>query len=152
MVNIIPYEDQYHKEFKKLNLEWLDKYNLTEDHDLMVLDEPIQHVLQKGGYIWLAEYDGKIVGTAALMKVDEETYELAKMCVTESYQGKGISKMLIDACMQKAKALKTKKLLLFSNSQLQKAIKLYKSYGFKHIKVEHSPFETADIKMECVLN
>ena len=40
MIEIIPYEDRYQPEFYKLNIEWLDKYNLTESHDLMVLDDP----------------------------------------------------------------------------------------------------------------
>ena len=32
-IEIIDYDEKYHSEFKTLNLEWLDKYNLTESHD-----------------------------------------------------------------------------------------------------------------------
>ncbi|RYG41567.1 MAG: GNAT family N-acetyltransferase, partial [Chitinophagaceae bacterium] len=39
-VEIIAYQSQYQPVFKSLNLEWLDKYNLTEDHDLQILDDP----------------------------------------------------------------------------------------------------------------
>ena len=31
MVEIIEYQDQYAGDFKKINLEWLDKFNLTEE-------------------------------------------------------------------------------------------------------------------------
>ncbi|WP_315815430.1 hypothetical protein [Paraflavitalea speifideaquila] len=47
--------------------------------------------------------------------------------------------------------MESQKLTLFSNSQLKTAIGLYEKYGFRHVKVEHSPFATADVKMELDL-
>jgi N-acetylglutamate synthase-like GNAT family acetyltransferase len=75
-------------------------------------------------------------------------FELAKMCVTKNWQGKGISKILIEKCLKKAKEIGAKKLILFSNHQLQTALKLYEKYGFKNVEVKDAPFETADVKME----
>jgi GNAT superfamily N-acetyltransferase len=150
-VDIIEYSNQYHGDFRKLNLEWLDKYDLTESHDLMVLDDPQATIIDRGGFIWLAKDGDKVVGSAALMKEHEGIYELAKMTVTEAWRGKGISKMLIETCLAKAKETGAKKLVLFSNHKLQTAIKLYEKYGFCHVAVEDSPFETADIKMELDL-
>ena len=150
-ITIIQYRSEYHASFKQLNLEWLDHYNLTESHDLMVLDDPQTTILDKGGFIWLAIADNKVVGTAALVKEHDGEYELAKMAVTADYRGKGISKLLIETCLEKAKEIGAKKLLLFSNHQLQTALKLYEKYGFYHVEVENSPFETADVKMELVL-
>ena len=150
-IEIIPYGSEHQAIFKQLNLEWLDKYNLTESHDLMVLNDPQATILDRGGFIWLAVADNKVVGSAALMKEHEGIYELAKMAVTEEYRGKGISKLLIQTCLAKAAEIEAKKLLLFSNHQLQTALKLYEKYGFYYVEVEDSPFETADIKMELVL-
>lgn len=150
-VNIIEYSSQYQPAFRILNLEWLDKYNLTESHDLMVLDDPQATILDRGGFIWLAIADDKVVGSAALMKEHDGEYELAKMAVTADYRGKGISKLLIETCLAKARGINAKKLLLFSNHQLQTALKLYEKYGFYHVTVENSPFETADVKMELIL-
>ena len=150
-VNIIEYSSQYQPDFRSLNLEWLDKYNLTESHDLMVLDDPQATILDRGGFIWLAISDNKVVGSAALIKEHEGEYELAKMAVTAAYRGKGISKLLIETCLAKAKEIGAKKLSLFSNHQLQTALKLYEKYGFYYVEVENSPFETADVKMELVL-
>jgi N-acetylglutamate synthase-like GNAT family acetyltransferase len=73
------------------------------------------------------------------------------MAVTASFQGQGISKMLIEKCLIKAKELNAKKVFLYSNSQLVKAIALYKKYGFQHVDATGSPFVTADIKMELSL-
>jgi putative acetyltransferase len=71
--------------------------------------------------------------------------------VDEAYQGKGISKLLIATCIDKAKKIGASKLELFSNHQLTTALGLYEKYGFTHVDVTNSPFETADVKMEMNL-
>ena len=151
MVEIIYYEEEYQADFKRLNLEWLDKYNLTESHDLMILNDPQKAILDDGGFIWLAKANHKIVGTAALMNEGHGIYELAKMSVTEEWQGNGISKLLLETCLAKANKLGAKKILLFSNHQLLTALKLYEKYGFRHVEVIDTPFLTADMKMELIL-
>jgi N-acetylglutamate synthase-like GNAT family acetyltransferase len=148
MIEIIPYENRYQPEFKQLNLEWLDKYNLTESHDLMVLNDPKGTISDRGGFIWLAKENDVIAGTAAIMNEGHGIYELAKMSVSPAYQGRGISKLLIETCIAKAKEIGAKKLLLYSNHQLLTALKLYEKYGFHHVEVTDSPFVTADVKME----
>jgi len=150
-IKIIPYRNEHHEAFRQLNLEWLDHYNLTESHDLMILDDPEGTILNRGGFIWMAEADGQLVGSAGLIKEHEGEYELAKMAVTPAYRGKGISKLLIEKCLQQAKEIGAVKLTLFSNHQLQTALSLYQKYGFNHVEVHDSPFETADVKMELVL-
>lgn len=147
-IEIIEYSNEYQPDFYRLNLAWLDKYNLTESHDLMVLNDPAGTIINRGGYIWLAKAGDKIVGSAAIMNEGNDHYELAKMAVDDAWQGKGISKLLIEACINKAKAIGAEKLELFSNHQLTTAIRLYEKYGFRHVEVTGSPFETADVKME----
>ena len=148
---IIQYQPGHHASFKQMNLEWLDHYNLTESHDLMILDDPQGTILNNGGYIWMAEADGRLVGSAGLMKEHEGVYELVKMAVTSDYRGKGISRLLIEKCLDKAREIGAKKLILFSNHQLETAIGLYEKYGFRHVPVTDSPMETADVKMELIL-
>src|SRR5688572_6374615 len=116
-ITLIEYEDKHAADFKRLNLEWLDKYNLTESHDLMILDDPRGTVLETGGIIYMAKAGDELVGSAGLLKTGEGEYELIKMCVTEKWQGKGISKMLIDKCLATAKEWKAKKIGLYTNSQ-----------------------------------
>jgi putative acetyltransferase len=150
-IEIIDYTNNYQPDFYRLNLAWLDKYDLTESHDLMVLNDPTATIINRGGYIFLAKDGDSIVGSSALMKEEEGVYELAKMAVDENYQGRGISKFLIEACINKAKEIKATKLELFSNHQLKTALGLYEKYGFHHVDVTNSPFETADVKMELIL-
>ena len=148
---IIVYEDRYKADFRSLNLEWLEKYNLAESHDLEILDDPRSTIIDNGGFIWLAVAGETVVGSAALIKANNDEYELAKMAVAADYRGRGISKLLIQTCISQAKKSGAKKLTLFSNHQLLTALKLYEKYGFYYVEVEDSPFETADVKMELVL-
>ena len=126
----------------------LDKYNLSEAPDLMELNDPRGTIINKGGYIWLARHEGDIIGSSALIKEHEGVFELAKMSVAESWQGKGISKLLIEVCLNKARELGATKIELFSNHQLLAALKLYERYGFRYVDIKDSPFATADVKME----
>lgn len=151
MVEIIDYTDKYAGDFRELNLEWLEKYNLTESHDLDVINYPKQKILDQGGYIFLAKEGDKIIGTAGLANEGNSVYELVKMTVAPASRGKGISKMLMEKCLSKALELKAKKIFLYSNSQLQTAITLYKKYGFVHVDASNSPLITADVKMELIL-
>ena len=81
MIKIILYKPQHANVFKELNLEWLDKFHLTESHDLKVLDDPAGTIIEPGGVIYLAKSNEEIVGSAALIKEHDHTYELAKMAV-----------------------------------------------------------------------
>ena len=146
-VSIIEYNDQYQPAFKSLNLEWLDAYNLTEERDLEALNDPRKAIVDHGGIIYLAMLDGEVIGSAAVIQQHGQ-YELAKMAVAKEHRGKGISRLLLDRCISFSRNAGAEKLILYSNSQLISALSLYKSYGFKDVILEDSPFVTADVKME----
>ena len=150
-IEIIAYDEKYQADFKRLNLDYLDKYNLTESHDLEIMDDPTGTVIARGGMIFLAMDGHDVVGTAGLWKINDEEYELVKMGVDPHYRGQGISKLLLEKCISEAVKARAEKIILFSNSQLQTAISLYKKYGFEHVPVTDAPFLTADIKMELSL-
>lgn len=151
MVSIVSYQEKYLPDFKRLNLEWLEKYNLTEQHDLDILNDPQGNIINKGGCIFIALDNDKVVGTAGLSKRKDAEYELIKMTVDPVARGKGIGKLLLTHCIDTAKKLKGKKLILFSNSQLQAALTLYKQFGFIHVEVSDTPLVTADVRMELTL-
>lgn len=152
MIEVIEYINSFAADFKRINLEWLDKYRLTEEPDLRMLNDPKGAILDSGGAIYLAREHGQIVGSAALIKEHDGVYELAKMTVVPEWRGKGISKLLIEKCLDKARQLNAKTVILFSNSQLKAALNLYTKYGFRQIELIDSPLQTADIKMELVMN
>lgn len=152
MTGIIPFEDRYAGDFKRLNLEWLQQYFTAEPYDEYQLSHPKQEIIDKGGYIFLARAGDIIIGTVALMKVTDHLFELAKMSVTPAWQGKGVSKWLMDACINKATEKKWQCIFLYSNTILVSAIKLYRKYGFVEIPLEAgSHYSRTNIKMELKL-
>jgi putative acetyltransferase len=151
MITVVDYAPQHAGIFKSLNLQWLDQFGLTESHDLLVLDNPQEMIIDTGGFIFLAAEGESIVGTAALIKYGSHEFELAKMTVDSAYRRKGISKLLIEKCIAQAKSAGASRLHLHSNHQLKEAIALYEQYGFKHTPVKAGPYLTADISMELNL-
>jgi len=151
MAVIVDYDKQYLKDFQQLNLEWLEKFNLVESHDLEILDHPQENVIDNGGFLWLLKEDDTIVGSAGIFKINDKEYELIKMSVEPKHRGKKFGNMLLEKCISKAKEVNASKLILFSNSNLQTAIRLYEKFGFKHVEATNAPFKTADVKMELSL-
>lgn len=150
-IDIIPFSLTHKESIKTLNLEWLQKYFKVEPKDELVLSNPIEEIINKGGKIYYAQHLDEIVGTVSLLKINTTTFELSKMAVTEKAQGLGIGRQLLEFCIEEAQKLGIQKLILYSNRQLKSALHLYESFGFKEIPVESGVYERADIKMELLL-
>ena len=150
-IDIIPFSINHKGAIKTLNLEWLQKNFKVEPKDELVLSNPIEEIINKGGKIYYAQHLDEIVGTVSLLKINTTTFELSKMAVTEKAQGLGIGRQLIEFCIEEAQKLGIQKLILYSNRQLKSALHLYESFGFKEIPVESGVYERADIKMELLL-
>ena len=69
-VNIIPYKREIKTYFKSLNIEWLEKYFVVEPIDENLISATQKYIIAPGGDNLFAEYEGEIVGTCALKKVD----------------------------------------------------------------------------------
>ena len=150
-VEIIPYESKYKPAFKKLNEEWITQHFKMEASDYKYLDHPEENIINKGGSIFMAIYNNKPMGTCAIVKMDDNQFELAKMGVAPEAKGKGIGFLLGNACIQKAKELGAKRVYLESNTLLKPAISLYHKLGFKKITGPPSPYERSNIQMELNL-
>lgn len=150
-IEIIDFENRYHEDFKRLSYEWLEKYVSVEPEDDKILNDPWGVVLNNGGYIFFAKYGEEIVGTVSLIKVDDGTFELAKLAVTEKYKGKKIGNALMEKCMQTAQKVNAKKLMLYTNRRLIPAIELYKKFGFNELSMINKKYIEADMKMEIVI-
>ena len=147
-LEIIEFSDRYAKFFTSLNMAWVEKYFVVEPMDHKMLSEPKKYIIDEGGYIFFAKVDDNIVGTFALIKVEDKIYELSKMAVDEHFIGKKIGNRMLEFCLDEAKRLKADKIILYSNTKLQPAIHLYKKFGFKEVPLDHTEYERANIKME----
>jgi GNAT superfamily N-acetyltransferase/DNA-binding MarR family transcriptional regulator len=147
-VAIIPFEPRYGPDFKRLNLEWLNRYFTVEPIDRAVLSRPAA-IIRNGGFILLARIGKKIVGTCALLNHGESRYELSKMAVTESYQGLGIGKRMLESAIKTFASRAKGELFLETNSALSPAIRLYEAVGFVHAKRPAGPshYQRSDVYM-----
>ncbi|MEL7004318.1 MAG: MarR family transcriptional regulator, partial [Bacteroidota bacterium] len=66
-VTISTYTEELSPSFKELNLEWLQKYFTVEPVDVEVLDRPKEVIIDQGGEILFARWNGEVVGTCALV-------------------------------------------------------------------------------------
>lgn len=148
---IVDYQPAFQSDFSRLNYEWIEKYFEVEDKDRQSLEHPEQ-IINAGGHIFMAQLNGKMVGTCALIKVKDGTYELAKMAVTSSEKGKGIGWLLGKAAVDKARELGAESIFLESNTMLTPAIKLYQKLGFEKVVREPSPYARCNIQMELDLS
>ena len=139
--------------FRTLNEEWIVKHFVLEDKDCAVLGDPVKYILNPGGEIIFATIGEETVGCCALAPEAPGEYEVAKMAVTEAYQGRGIGRKILERVIAVAREKAATRLYLETNSKLT-ATYLYESIGFHHLPVDRrkpSLYSRADVFMEMVL-
>ncbi len=146
-IEIIDYKPSHQRYFEKFNRHWIEKYFVMEAVDEFVLTDPEAAIIQPGGAILMALYNGTIAGTVALRKIDDCTFEFTKMAVDENFRRKGIAEALSYASFEKAKELGADLVILYSNSILTPAIHLYEKLGFRHVTVGVVEYKRSDVKM-----
>ncbi|MBP1767598.1 MAG: family N-acetyltransferase [Candidatus Aminicenantes bacterium] len=130
-VEIVGFSPEHSEAFRKLNEEWLKSYFEVEEADRRVLLHPEKEILEPGGAVLFARLGGEIVGTAALLKLDKETYEIAKMAVTPKAQGRQVGRRLTEEAIATARRRGAKKVVLFTDDRLRAAASLYRKLGFE---------------------
>jgi putative acetyltransferase len=152
LAEIVTFKEHYAPAFKALNLQWLQGHGLLEPEDLKYLDHPQETILDKGGQVFFALREGQIVGTCAVVPVSPTDWELVKLAVPPSEQGKGLGRRLSMVALAYANDHGAKKAVLVSSSKLKAAIGLYESMGFQHVPMPPQiAYATADIYMELAL-
>lgn len=153
-VKIIAYDPQYKNAFKTLNEEWIKTFFTMEAGDYKLLDNPEEHIINKGGHIVFALLNNKPVGTCALVKISDRPlrFELSKMAVSPEAQGKKIGYLVGQSLIEKARESGAESIFLETNSILVPAIRLYEKLGFKHMPVSDSAYERCDIQMLLEFN
>ena len=137
-LKVIEYSPKMKKYFQKLNYEWLEEYFTVEDKDKNILLHPKELIINNGGIIFFALLDDEVVGTCAVIKHEDNKYELAKMAVTQKHQNRGIGKLLVESAVQWVKEKGQKELFLLTCEKLIAANILYRNLGF--IRLKQNPF------------
>lgn len=133
-LQIVDYRPAYKKHFAALNRQWLEKYFTVEQSDARLLADPNGRIVKRGGAILFAVLDGEVVGTAALIRHGEDTWELAKMAVIRTARGRGIGEALARAVIDRAREQDARYLYLQTSPLLAAACRLYRRLGFRQVK------------------
>ena len=148
-VHIVPYRPELSPAFAALNREWIERLFVVEAADLKVLEHPQQAVIDRGGQIFFALDGTTPIGTVAAVATSPGRYELAKMAVAPSHQGRGVGRLLGEAVVAWARERGAHSLFLLTNSRLDGAIRLYERLGFVHRPLTaDTEYVRADVFME----
>ncbi|WP_057937652.1 GNAT family N-acetyltransferase [Algoriphagus resistens] len=150
-IEIVPFSADLSPFFKSINQVWVEDLFSIEAFDQAQFDNPEDTILKPGGTIIYAKLGEEIVGTVGLHKVSEDIYELIKMGVTASAQGKGVGILLAKTILENAKEMGAKKVVLYTHSKLTPALRIYQKLGFKPAEPEEGKYCRCDIKMELDL-
>jgi DNA-binding MarR family transcriptional regulator/ribosomal protein S18 acetylase RimI-like enzyme len=85
---------------------------------------------------WIAERHGTILGSVYLMKEDAETARLRLLYVEPQARGLGLGKKLVSECTAFARQAGYKRIVLWTQSTLTAARKLYVNEGYELTKQE----------------
>ena len=149
LAEVVRFKPELVQCFESLNREWIEEYFEIEDADLVIFADPFKEIVEPGGQIFFVIADGKPVGTCALVRLNAQVFELAKMAVSSEARGRGYGDLLISGVINFAKEAGAERLILVSNTQLKPAIGLYQKHGFKSVPITAAEdYKRVDIQME----
>jgi len=118
------------------------------DHDIAHWQE--EYDGRTGVLLVVADAAGEVVGTAAVRLLEPGVGELKRMWLRPAWQGRGLGRRLMDACLDEARRLGCRALRLDTQAKLEAAVRLYRAYGFSEV-ARYNDNHRADIWMERVL-
>lgn len=144
---IIEYESKYKKAYIDLNMKWLQEYDLLEEKDEIMISNVEEEVFDKGGKIFLLKSESDIIGTVGILPKADKTIEIIKLAVGKEYKYLGYGKLLMIKAIKESYDLGFDEIVLYTNSTLLDALKLYDKLGFVKDTLDDSGYEVVDIKM-----
>jgi DNA-binding MarR family transcriptional regulator/N-acetylglutamate synthase-like GNAT family acetyltransferase len=147
------FSDDLAEAFYRINAEWIQTMFVLEENDIRLLESPRALILDKGGAVLFAETpDLGVVGTCAVMQMQDGWFELTKMGVLQAARGRKVGEFLLAATIDRAKTMGVAdRLYLLTNKKCGPAIHLYEKLGFEHdaeiMALFGSRYERCDVAM-----
>jgi ribosomal protein S18 acetylase RimI-like enzyme len=116
------------------------EYGLDNTFEAYVAGPLSEFVLsddKKGQRIWVVEQGGEVQGCIAIVRTPEGYAQLRWFILTPETRGLGLGKRLMEEAMNFCRKAGYKRVILWTFSELETAIALYKKWGFK--KTEEKP-------------
>ncbi len=131
-VKILDYRPSLKQSFYDLAEPWLREVlnGELEEEDRFTLAHPDEAYITTGGFLFFASYQDKIVGCVVLKRLDEVSFEFAKLFIHPDYRKMGIATRLIERCITRCKENEVQELWLQTTLQTPGAHRLYYKLGF----------------------
>lgn len=117
------------------------EYGWTQDYEALVariLADFVQAFDPAREAAWVAELDGRVVGSIFLVRGDApDVGKLRLLYVEPDTRGRGVGAMLVEACVERARAVGYGRLELWTNSILVAARRIYQRAGF--VLIDETP-------------
>ncbi len=132
-LTILDFTDDLAAAFHDINAEWIEAMFTLEANDRAILDHPRESIVDRGGIVRFVAAEGLgVVGTCALIRIDDGVFELTKMGVLAAARGRGAGEFLLAHVVAEARRLDLARLYLLTNARCAAAIHLYERAGFVH--------------------
>ena len=110
-----------------------------------LLPRSISEVYENLQQFYIAEDRGRVVGTGALYVTWDNLAEVKGLAVDERYQGQGVGKRLLEACLATARELEIRRVFTLT---LRSGF--FEHFGFKHVGKESLPHKVWTECVRCV--
>jgi GNAT superfamily N-acetyltransferase len=104
---------------------------------------------------WIAELDGERVGSVYLTRETETVGRLRLLFVEASARGSGVGTALVERCVEFARGSGCERVVLWTNSALESARRIYDAAGFRLIAEDeglHTAFPEGTTGQELALD
>ena len=141
----MPFNPEYQESVKQLILDGLEEHWGTIDLDKNPDLDDIGLSYQDSFFItaWL---DSNLVGTGALVSINEEIGQIVRMSVLKPYRRFGIGKCILNSLVEKARSKGYKRIILETTDSWIEVKRFYIDYGFQ---ITH--YQDGDVYFELTL-